>query len=99
MITPPVEWWEYRTSYHLGRMYRFYPREIKMGVKDENNKSRCIVARGQCVRFWDDAARNPFKIANPKRNGFVGRELMLRLLLQITLNPGTHTSYLHLITT
>jgi len=97
-IGPPVEWCEYRTSYHLGKMYSFYPREVRICVKDEDAKFRCTVTRGQSVRFWDDEARNPFKIANPNRNGFVGRELMLRLPFQITLDPKTHASSVRLIT-
>jgi hypothetical protein len=35
---------------------------------------------------------NPYRIANPNREGFVGRDLMLKLLIRIVLNPKTKKS-------
>lgn len=59
---------------------------MKVGVKDEK-RQRVIERVVEGVESWDDPARNPFKLANPNRQGFVGRDLMFQLLFQITLHP------------
>jgi len=75
----------------LGRPYRYYSRLMKVGVADHKER-RCIekVVRG--VGDWGDPARNPYKMPNPNREGFVGRDVMLRLLVRLILDPKLRTS-------
>jgi len=40
---------------------------------------------------------NPYKIANPNREGFVGRDLMLKLFLRITLDSSLRESVWELL--
>jgi len=41
--------------------------------------------------------RNPYKIVNHNRDGFVGRDIMLKLLARITLNPKAKESMWELL--
>jgi hypothetical protein len=85
-----------RSNFHLGRPYRYRPRLMKVGVKDRQTQ-RAIERPVEGVENWNDPTRNPFKQANPRRQGFVGRDLMFQLLFQITLNPQTRQSIRSLI--
>lgn len=75
-----------RQDVHLGRPYRYRPRLMKVGLEDGQGR-RVIERVVEGVQNWDDPTRNSFKLANPKRQGFVGRDLMFQLLFQITLDP------------
>ena len=75
-----------RQDVHLGRFYRYRPRLMKIGVED-GQRQRVIERVVEGVESWNDPARNPFKLANAGRQGFVGRDLMFQLLFQITLHP------------
>jgi hypothetical protein len=75
-----------RQDVHLGRLYRYRPRLMKVGVED-GQRRRVIERVVEGVESWNDPSRNPFKLANPNRQGFVGRDLMFQLLFQITLHP------------
>lgn len=57
---------------------------MKVGL-DDGRRRRVIERVVEGVQHWDDPTRNPFKLANPNRRGFVGRDLMFQLLFQITL--------------
>ena len=71
---------------HLRMDYNYYPRVMKVCAKDEEQQ-RCMEKIVEGVLSWDDITRNPYKLANRKREGFVGRDLMLKLPLRITLDP------------
>lgn len=75
-----------RIGYHLGIPYSYYPRSMRIGVTDGIRK-RCLDKIVEGVDSWQDIESNPYRIANPKREGFVGRDLMLKLFLKITLDP------------
>jgi len=75
-----------RIGYHLGMLYSYYPRNMRIGVTDGIRK-RCLNKIVEGVDNWHDVESNPYKIANPRREGFVGRDLMLRLFLKLILDP------------
>jgi hypothetical protein len=85
-----------RQDLHLGRPYRYRPRLMKVGLED-GHRQRVIERVVEGVESWNDPARNPFRLANPNRQGFVGRDLMFQLLFQITLDPQNHQSEWSLI--
>lgn len=76
---------------HLGQVYFSYLRNLKVGVKDES-QGRCIEKIVEGVDDWNDLKWNPYKFANPTREGFGGRDIMLKLLLKITLDPESKES-------
>ncbi|MEM2051136.1 MAG: hypothetical protein QXY99_07640 [Thermoproteota archaeon] len=80
-----------RVREHLGVPYTFFPCSMKVGVTD-GEKGRCLEKVVECVENWDDLEKNPYKIANPKREGFAGRDLMLKLFFRITLDPSLKRS-------
>jgi hypothetical protein len=55
-------------------------------------KTNCLNKVIEGVDNWNDIRLNPYRIANPNREGFVGRDLMLKLLIRIVLNPKTKKS-------
>jgi len=59
---------------------------MKVGLEDEQGR-RVIEQVMEGVQNWDDPTQSLFKLANPNRQGFVGRDLMFQLLFQITLDP------------
>jgi len=71
---------------HLRMDYNYYPRIMKVCIKDEE-KQRCMEKVVEGVLSWNDITRNPYKLANRKREGFAGRDVMLKLSLRITLDP------------
>jgi len=73
-------------SSHLGQVYFSYLRNMKVGLKD-NKQGRCMEKIVEGVGDWDDVEWNPYKLANPDREGFVSRDIMLELLARITLDP------------
>jgi hypothetical protein len=80
-----------RGGQHLGGVYRYRPRLMKVGVADRKEQ-RCLTKVVRGVEDWDDPIRNPYKLANPGREGFVGRDLMLQLSVRITLDPKQRRS-------
>lgn len=80
-----------RIGYHLGMPYIYYPRKMKVGITDKK-QNRCLGKIIEGVDNWDHIELNPYKIANPNREGFVGRDLMLKLFVRITLDPSLKES-------
>jgi len=80
-----------RVGSHLGRIYRFYPCMMNIGVTD-GEKGRCLSKIVEGIEDWSDINRNPYKIVNSDREGFVGRDIMLELLVKITLDPESKES-------
>lgn len=80
-----------RMGYHLGMPYTYYPRRMKIGITDEK-RNRCLGKIIEGVDNWDDVRLNPYKIANPNREGFIGRDLMLKLFFRIILDPSLKES-------
>jgi len=76
---------------HLGRPYFYYLRSMKIGIKNEK-VGRCLEKLVEGIDNWDDIRLNPYKIANPNRKGFVGRDLMLKLFVRIVLDPKAKES-------
>jgi len=63
---------------------------VGWGLSPQNGdeeQQRCMEKIVEGVLSWDDITRNPYKLVNRKRGGFVGRDLMLKLSLRITLDP------------
>lgn len=83
---------------HLGHEYVCYLRQMKLGVTD-GQQGRCLQKTVEGISDWEDASLNPYKLANPYRSGFVGRDIMLKLLVQITLNPQLQESSWELLQT
>ena len=81
--------YEIHRGVHFGKPYWFFPREVKICVKDAKGTSRCKVLWARFVRRWE---KSPLLLANPRREGFVGRKLMLTLNFRITLDPLTRMS-------
>jgi len=81
--------YEIHRGVHFGEPYWFFPREVKICVKDAKGTSRCKVFWARFVRRWE---KSPLLLANPRREGFVGRKLMLTLNFRITLDPLTRMS-------
>ncbi len=80
-----------RHDLYLGRPYRFYPRLLKLGMTDGVKKA-VLERTVDSILGWDDLAQNPFRLANPQRAGFVGRELMLETPFRLLLDPGKKES-------
>jgi hypothetical protein len=80
-----------RVGYHLGRRYFYFPRMMKVGITDRR-RNRCLSKIVEGVDNWNNVELNPYRLANPNREGFIGRDLMLKLLFRITLDPGLRRS-------
>ena len=80
-----------RTKPHLGILYSYRPYPLKVGVMDNKN-GRCLGKIVEGVVNWEDVEQNPYKVVNPNREGFVGRDIMLELLVKITLDPESKES-------
>lgn len=76
---------------HLGYEYVCYLRQMKIGVTD-GQQGRCLQKTVEGISDWEDVNLNPYKFANPYRMGFIGRDIMLKLLVRITLNPKLQKS-------
>lgn len=75
-----------RRAYHLGIGYDYYILKAKVGIRDEKGKARCMVKMCRSILSWENPEKNPFLLTNPKRSGFVGRDIMLSFPLLILLN-------------
>lgn len=85
-----------RRDKHLGRLYHYYLRPMAIGVMDRENQ-RSITKPVQGIENWEDIEKNPYRLANPNREGFIGRDLMLELSLTVSLNPREKRSKWELI--
>lgn len=65
---------------------------MKIGVHD-GERGVCLTKLIEGVVSWDDRSRNPYRIPSPNREGFVGRDILLRLQVEVTLNPKKRESY------
>ena len=70
---------------HLGARYEFWLCHALVGTTDEQGRTR---ARATEVRLVTNWVASPFRRVNPRRRGFVGREIMFALGLRITLDPA-----------
>jgi len=82
-----------RRAFHLGRHYDYYLITLKVGIDDAKGVKRCITKPCRSVLSWTKIERNPFLLANPKRKGFVGRDLMLAFPLNIQLSGKKSPRY------
>lgn len=85
-----------RDRVHLETSYTFYQSSMRIGITD-GVKRRSIEKSVEAITDWDDRNVNPYLIVNPNREGFVGRDLILRLFFRITLDPSTRESRWELI--
>lgn len=88
------EAFEVRRALHLGRFYDYYLRSVKVGIQDIRGYRRCMLKNCRCVLFWNVAERNPFLLANTRRKGFVGRDIMIKISFDVILSPLTKSSKL-----
>ena len=70
---------------HLETFYRYSRTPALLGTEDEGGQRK---AYKTVVRLVADWSLSPFVRANPRRRGFVGREIMFALGLRITLDPA-----------
>jgi len=94
-IAPPPLLYESHRGIHLGKPYWYFLADTKICIKDIEEALGCKVMPTRFVRLWE---KSPLLLPNPRREGFVGRNLMLTFNFKITLNPSTHTSALKLLT-
>ncbi len=87
-------WLELHKGVHLGKNYWFFVRKVKIGVRDLHGK---IKAKRFLIRFVLDWQRSPLLKPNPRREGFVGRNLMRNLKFKVTLNPEKQVSIIECI--
>jgi len=85
-----------RRAIHLGRYYDYYLLKVKMGICDASGKKRCIERTCRSVLFWREVNRNPFLLANPNRNGFIGRDLLTRFPFNVLLSGKMRNSRVYL---
>lgn len=85
-----------RRAIHLGKSYDYYLFEVKIGIHDALNKVRCIGKTCRGVLSWGRADRNPFLLANPNRDGFVGRDIMINFPFEILLSGKSKDSKIYL---
>ena len=88
-LIQPTTTYIMRRAFHLGRHYDYYLITLKIGIDDAKGVKRCITKPCRSVLSWTKIERNPFLLANPKRKGFVGRDLMLAFPLNIQLSGKT----------
>jgi len=69
----------------LDRYYDYYWLRVKIGIKDAKEKRRCMVKACRSVMWWRQPERNPFLLANARRKGFLGRDLLLQFPCNILL--------------
>jgi len=85
-----------RRAIHLGKYYDYSLLKVKIGIYDASGKKRCIERTCRSVSFWREVERNPFLLANPNRNGFIGRDLLLRFPFNILLSGKMKSSTVYL---
>ncbi len=81
-----------RRAFHLGRHYDYCLRRVRIGIRDAVGATRCMEKACRGVFSWGDAERNPFLLANPKRKGLVGRDLLLSMSLSLELSGRRRSS-------
>jgi len=91
-LVRPTETHIMRRALHLGRPYDYYLTILKIGIKDSVSATRCLQKTSRSVISWTELERNPFLLANPKRKGFVGRDLMLSFPFNILLSGRNRRS-------
>ena len=87
---------EIRSDIHLNRPFYYAWRNLKVGAKDQKTR-RSISKPCKCLLRWRDVGTNPFLLANPRRVGFVGRDIMLLLPLMVTLDAAERTTRITLL--
>ena len=75
-----------RRAIHLERTYDYFLVSLKIGIEDLVGVRRCIKKDCRAVLYWTQPERNPFLLANPRRKGFVGRDLMIKFPFNISLS-------------
>ena len=93
-IAPPPQAREMRMSLHLGRPFFYFPRRVRMGIRDVEEAFRSALAYAAFVRRWPES---PLTLINPRREGLVGRKLMFDLALELMLNPVRRTTLMRLL--
>lgn len=87
---------ELRSEIHLTRPFYYAWRTLKIGAKDQR-ACRSISKPCKCLMRWTDVRANPFLLANPRRTGFVGRDVMLGFPLMIILDAAKRTTRIGLL--
>jgi len=77
-------------------VYTVFENLMKVGITDAE-KGRCLSKMVEGIEDWNTLYRNPYKIVNHNRDGFVGRDIMLKLLARITLDPEAKESMWELL--
>jgi len=88
-IIASVPFYETHRGMHLERPYWFFLREVKICIEDIIQKFKCKPMQARFVMFWEES---PLLLANPRRNGFVGRNIMFSFNLRVILNSKDYIS-------
>ena len=88
-IVPGATLQEFHRGIHFGSPYWYFVRKIKICIKDIKDKLASKILLVRLVKNWK---KSPLILANPNREGFVGRNLMFEFNFKVTLNPKTCTS-------
>jgi len=81
-------------SRHLERRYYYAVKKFKIGVEDIDRDRRTILRQVFCVEDWPNS---PLTATNPKREAFLGRDVMLEFPFEARLNPLTRRTTIKLL--
>lgn len=76
---------------HLGSTYAFSISELRVGVADEDGNVKSTPIQCRCVMDWEIS---PICYVNPQRQALIGRNILLRLTLQVNLDGAKKSTCL-----
>ncbi|MFQ5821801.1 MAG: hypothetical protein ACE5I5_17580 [Candidatus Heimdallarchaeota archaeon] len=78
-----------RQGSHLGRAYTYFPKKVKMCVRDSKGNIGSFVCDVRLVRDWAGCA---LLQTSPNRVGFIGRDVLRDLRIRLELDPLKKTT-------
>ena len=78
-----------RRGMHLGRAYTYFPKKVKMCVRDRNGNISSFVCDVRLVKDWAGSA---LLQTSPNRVGFIGRDVLRGLRIRLELDPIKKTT-------
>ncbi|MGI0024604.1 MAG: hypothetical protein ACREA4_05600, partial [Nitrososphaera sp.] len=81
---------DFRTAVHTSDVeYSFFEKTMKLATYDSSRKLHSTVDQVRLVKYWDTCS---VLENNKNRIGFVGRDMLRKLGIRITLDPHTKTT-------
>lgn len=77
------------TRFHLGRPYHYVIPTMRVAVPTQANTLPSAVFQVYAVRDWSNS---PLTLVNPSRRALMGRNMLLRLGLEVNLNGRTRST-------